>query len=79
MMHVSAREALTPVEPTANICGSTGKYKEWPHQSGFFSQGGNWSTPYGKFFLQWYVIVPRSNCLSLSYLWLVRPAGTARC
>jgi hypothetical protein len=30
------------------------KYKEWPHQSGFFSANGSWSSPYGKFFMQLY-------------------------
>ncbi|KAG2445367.1 hypothetical protein HYH02_008832 [Chlamydomonas schloesseri] len=31
-----------------------GAYTVWPHQTGFFNQYGNWSSPYGKFFLQWY-------------------------
>lgn len=31
-----------------------GSYSLWPHQTGFFHQHGNWCTPYGKFFLQWY-------------------------
>ncbi|GIL62493.1 hypothetical protein Vafri_16696 [Volvox africanus] len=31
-----------------------GTYCVWPHQTGFFHQRGNWSSPYGKFFLQWY-------------------------
>ena len=31
-----------------------GSYCLWPHQTGFFHQHGNWCTPYGKFFLQWY-------------------------
>ncbi|KAG2438677.1 hypothetical protein HXX76_005224 [Chlamydomonas incerta] len=31
-----------------------GGYTVWPHQTGFFNQYGNWSSPYGKFFLQWY-------------------------
>ncbi|GIM16354.1 hypothetical protein Vretimale_18986 [Volvox reticuliferus] len=31
-----------------------GNYCVWPHQTGFFHQRGNWGTPYGKFFLQWY-------------------------
>ncbi|KAL6754056.1 beta-amylase [Haematococcus lacustris] len=30
------------------------RYKDWPHQSGFFSANGSWTSPYGKFFLQWY-------------------------
>lgn len=31
-----------------------GNYCQWPHQTGFFHHLGNWNTPYGKFFLQWY-------------------------
>ncbi|GLC38086.1 hypothetical protein PLESTM_000684200 [Pleodorina starrii] len=31
-----------------------GTYCVWPHQTGFFHQRGNWCSPYGKFFLQWY-------------------------
>jgi len=31
-----------------------GSYCLWPHQTGFFHHHGNWDTPYGKFFLQWY-------------------------
>ena len=31
-----------------------GSYCMWPHQTGFFHHHGNWSSAYGKFFLQWY-------------------------
>ncbi|KXZ50138.1 hypothetical protein GPECTOR_17g774 [Gonium pectorale] len=31
-----------------------GSYCVWPHQTGFFHHYGNWSSAYGKFFLQWY-------------------------
>ncbi|EFJ41627.1 hypothetical protein VOLCADRAFT_68093 [Volvox carteri f. nagariensis] len=43
-------------EPSWGLRGphDAGSYNVWPHQTGFFHQRGNWNSPYGKFFLQWY-------------------------
>jgi len=30
----------------------SGCYKQWPQETGFFHENGNWRTPYGQFFLQ---------------------------
>lgn len=29
-----------------------GCYKQWPQETGFFHENGNWRTAYGQFFLQ---------------------------
>ncbi|CAI7790773.1 unnamed protein product, partial [Closterium sp. NIES-53] len=32
----------------------SGYYKQWPQETGFFHEFGNWNSQYGHFFLQWY-------------------------
>lgn len=32
----------------------SGHYQQWPQETGFFHEHGNWNSPYGSFFLQWY-------------------------
>ncbi|KAG1677028.1 hypothetical protein FOA52_001197 [Chlamydomonas sp. UWO 241] len=43
-------------QPSWGLSGphDAGSYCLWPHQTGFFHQHGSWTTPYGRFFMQWY-------------------------
>ncbi|KNA20074.1 hypothetical protein SOVF_055720 [Spinacia oleracea] len=33
---------------------NTGSYNSWPHKTGFFRDGGDYDSYYGRFFLNWY-------------------------
>ncbi|GFR52231.1 hypothetical protein Agub_g14684 [Astrephomene gubernaculifera] len=57
MLSVLRACALQVDQPSWGLGGphDAGSYCVWPSQTGFFHhQRGNWGSPYGRFFLQWY-------------------------
>ncbi|XP_042389004.1 beta-amylase 2, chloroplastic-like isoform X1 [Zingiber officinale] len=45
-----------------------GSYNSQPHETGFFSDGGEYNSPYGRFFLGWYSQVLVEHCDNVLFL-----------